>query len=477
MIRLRRSLPLFTVVSAVLVLYLYHLNGVGMLLPDEPRYTAIGRAMAQTGDWITPRLWGSPWFEKPPFYYWMAALGTWSGLDADLCGRLPTALLSLAFLVFYYLRLRHEFQEEAAATATILLATSAGWLAYSGLGLTDLPLAVFFSSAVLVSMPLIENRGPVKLLIAAAGIFLGFATLAKGLVPLALAAPFSWFLRKHWRDWWIGAACFLVIAAPWYTLVYQRNGFPFVEEFLIKHHLQRLYSESLQHVQPWYFYLPVLILAMFPWSPLLFVLFNRKAAWDGRSQFLLAIASFGLLFFTISLNKLPGYLLPVMPSVFALVGSRIRVSRGWLLASAACISLIPVVARILPVALNGSRVSISTLALVNRVDLFFAALPIAVALLARRSWAGMLLALCVVGGALYMKFTVYPVLDQEVSARGLWRTVSANQSRLCDAGLHRNWQYGLAFYRGSPLPVCLGKPGEIRLSQQGNRVPSILAPH
>ena len=51
---------------AVAVLYLFHLDAAGVLGPDEPRYSAIGRAMAASGDWVTPRLWGAPWFEKPP---------------------------------------------------------------------------------------------------------------------------------------------------------------------------------------------------------------------------------------------------------------------------------------------------------------------------------------------------------------------------------------------------------------------------
>jgi len=69
-----------------------------VLGPDEPRYVAIGRTMAQTGDWITPRLWGSPWFEKPPLLYWMTAAGTAAGLNSELSGRLPVVLFSLAFL-------------------------------------------------------------------------------------------------------------------------------------------------------------------------------------------------------------------------------------------------------------------------------------------------------------------------------------------------------------------------------------------
>ena len=139
--------------------YLYKLNGVGVLGPDEPRYLAIGRAMAQTGDWITPRLWGSPWFEKPPLLYWMTAGGAAVGLGPELSGRLPVALLSLVFLAVMFALLRREFGATAAAISVALLATSAAWITYSDLGLTDLPLAVCFSLAVILALPLVNVPG------------------------------------------------------------------------------------------------------------------------------------------------------------------------------------------------------------------------------------------------------------------------------------------------------------------------------
>src|ERR1700740_2719460 len=102
-----------------------------MLGPDEPRYASIGRAMAASGDWITPRLWGEAWFEKPALLYWMTGAGFRLGLGDDLAPRLPVALLSVAFLVFFYWALRREFGGRPALAATIILATSAGWLAFS----------------------------------------------------------------------------------------------------------------------------------------------------------------------------------------------------------------------------------------------------------------------------------------------------------------------------------------------------------
>ena len=106
---MRRHLLFVTLAIAIASLYLYQLDGFGVYGPDEPRYAAIGRAMAQSGDLVTPKLWGTPWFEKPPLLYWMTALGTAAGLSPDLCGRLPVALLSLGSLAIWFEMLRRDF--------------------------------------------------------------------------------------------------------------------------------------------------------------------------------------------------------------------------------------------------------------------------------------------------------------------------------------------------------------------------------
>src|SRR6185437_11309216 len=126
--------------ALVAALYFYGITNVGMLSTDEPRYAAVGREMAQTGDWITPRLWGKPWFEKPPLLYWMTATATLAGFSPDAAPRVPVALTAVVFLAFFYFRLRALFDERAALFAAAMLATSAGWLAYGFVAVTDLPM-------------------------------------------------------------------------------------------------------------------------------------------------------------------------------------------------------------------------------------------------------------------------------------------------------------------------------------------------
>src|SRR2546422_8870358 len=115
-------------IPLALFLYLYRLDGFGMLGPDEPRYTSISREMARSGDWITPRLWGAPWFEKPALLYWMTAAGFRAGLGEELAPRLPVALASVGFRLFFWWILNREFGCRAARFASLILGTSGLWV-------------------------------------------------------------------------------------------------------------------------------------------------------------------------------------------------------------------------------------------------------------------------------------------------------------------------------------------------------------
>ncbi len=283
----RRYFLFATLAIAIASLYLYQLDGFGVYGPDEPRYAAIGRAMAQTGDFVTPKLWGTPWFEKPPLLYWMTAFGTALGLGPDLvrppagCRAEPGVSCRLVRTVAAGIQLAR-----CRTSRYALLATSAWWLAFSGLCVTDLPLAVFFSFAVLLALPLLRAEPDTRHLLlrfAAIGACFGLAVLAKGLVPMALAVPFAWFLRRYWRGWLICFREWAVVALPWYLAVYLQNGFPFIQDFFIKHHLERVYSASLLHVQPPYYYLVVFLAAVFPWTALSGLLL-RPGSDLGRTQ-------------------------------------------------------------------------------------------------------------------------------------------------------------------------------------------------
>src|ERR1039458_509102 len=125
-----RKIPrvVWVVLPLIYLLYFFDLGAVGLIGPDEPRYASIAREMARSGDWITPRLWGQPWFEKPALLYWMTGAAFQLGIGPDLAPRLPVALMAAGFLVFYWWILRREFGARPAWFATLILGTCGAWV-------------------------------------------------------------------------------------------------------------------------------------------------------------------------------------------------------------------------------------------------------------------------------------------------------------------------------------------------------------
>ena len=379
-------------VLALLLLYPAFTGAWGLYGPDEPRYASIAREMARSGDFVTPVLNGKPWLEKPPILYWLGALGFALGLGPEAAPRAPLGLLSACFLIWFGWYLRRWMSDRAAACAALVLATSAGWLAYSNVAVTDVPLAVSFAAAMLVTLHWIETGRPRDAILI--GALFGLAVLAKGLVPAALAAPLIWFARKRWRQWPLIAAALLAVAGPWYWVMWRRHGFAFFDEFILEHHFSRFASNELQHVQPFWFYAPVLLGLLLPWSLVLL-----KAPWrDAKLRFFVVWATWGFVFFSAATNKLPGYLMPLLPALAVLIGARIgEAVWPW------------------------------------RVGAAFALVIVSVKLFA------------------------LPALDSKLTARAL--AASAAPHDVCADGVARNLRYGLHYYLDSAVLDCWQAPG------------------
>jgi 4-amino-4-deoxy-L-arabinose transferase-like glycosyltransferase len=370
------------------------------------------------------------------------------------------ALLSLIFLVFFWWRLRTEWSARVASCSTAMLAASAGWLAYSHVAVTDLPLAAFFSAAVMLSMPWIARQE--RKLLPAAAACLGLATMAKQLVPLVLFLPLLAIGWRKLRDWLRPAPliAFAVCALPWYILCTLRNGSEAPRVLFIQQTFSRFSSAALQHVQPWWFYFPILLLLLYPWFPLL-VLFPARPARDPRLRALVAIVVFGFVFFSASLNKLPGYLLPLMPAVFALMGIRldlVKRSGVLIVGPVALMALLPYISRIAPAVLaHGFR----SVQIRWQEPLFWLiAGGIAGGILSLLGTkfgatfaAGAAAALAGVG-FLWFQVATFPKFDAAASARPMWLAGHPQ----CAPNLTRTLLYGLSYYAEKQLPPC--PPGE-----------------
>src|SRR5277367_6360503 len=119
------------IVATLGVCYFSQLGAIGFVGPDEPRYAWIARAMAESGDWITPRLYGQPWFEKPVLYYWGAAASFKLFDVSEAAARLPSALCALlGTLALGWLAWR-VYGAATARWLLVLLPTSAGMIGLS----------------------------------------------------------------------------------------------------------------------------------------------------------------------------------------------------------------------------------------------------------------------------------------------------------------------------------------------------------
>ncbi|HKW99256.1 MAG TPA: glycosyltransferase family 39 protein [Bryobacteraceae bacterium] len=461
-------------------LYFFGLARIGLVGPDEPRYAAIGREMASSGDWVTPRLWGEPWFEKPALLYWMTATAFRAGLGEELAPRLPVALVGAGFLFFFYGALRKEFGDRAAAYGTAILATSAGWLSLSHIGVTDIPMSAAFIAAMLLSLGWIERGERRRLPWAAA--LLGVAVLAKGLVPLVLALPLALMGWRRLMDWLRPQmiVSFAVIALPWYVLCFVRNGRPFLETFFWEHQVERFRSTELAHGQPFWFLLPVLVVALFPWVPALVVLFRRSLYSDARRRFLLTWVVWGLIFFSASANKLPSYVLPLVPALAALAGialAEYQHTRWILSATAALLVLIGPIATTLPEALAAgiSRAGAPAFHWVMLLPLIACAVVWYVDRAGHRVLAAGLLVAAITAGVVSLELRSFPAIDQAASARPLWISVAPIRDRVCVARLHRSLRYGLNYYSVTPLPDCRQEPREVEITQDPGSAPRLVS--
>jgi len=389
--------------------------------------------------------------------------------------------MAVAFLALFWWILNREFGCMAAGCASLILGTSVEWLVFSQIGVTDLPLTAAFAAAMLLALPWVR-RGETRWL-PWSGLLLGLAVLAKGLVPLALVAPLViavWKrpLRVTVRAAVLIAAPLLAVALPWYVLCYRANGTVFLHDFFWVHHVQRVASGTLMHVEPWWFYAKVLVAALLPWTPLLFCAARPALYRDRGRGFLLTIVLWGLLFFSIPINKLPGYLLPILPAAAALFGialQQMRRAAPVLSACALLLCLFPMVAPALPQVLASglSRVPFPPFRLYWLLPVLLAAAVWWLETRRRRMAAIFLIAAGAAAGVVYLKLDAMPRVDRMATSRDLWRQVEAGAASTCVENIHRNWRYPLNYYSVQPLPECSDVPRPIHVTQIPGQPPRV----
>ena len=322
--RFAEPLTLLLLAGACYVFFFHGLSNIGLLGPDEPRYAAVAREMYQTGDYITPRLHGIPWFEKPVLYYWGAALVFGILGVGEFASRLPSALAATASVFAIYFVCRKLWGRATAVFASLILGSCAGYLAFARAASTDMVLTACLTLALLSFLMGYNGREPERRWwFLAFYAFIGLGVLAKGPVAILLPAlslfGYLVFRGKHdeWKEWHpLYALMVLAVAAPWFVAVIRANGFEFVQVFFINQNFERFTSTVHGHQRPFYFYLPVLLMLTFPWTFMLVPALRR--AFDRNDRVLVWFAIVPIVFFSVAGSKLPGYILPSIPPIVML---------------------------------------------------------------------------------------------------------------------------------------------------------------
>ena len=326
----------------LLLLMIYSLIWFGTLnyrhlIPsDEGRYAEMAREMLVTGDWVTPRYNGYKYFEKPPLQVWATAgifqvfgIGDWQA-------RLWTALTGFLTIFAIGFTGTRIYNARAGWLAAVVLASSPMWVISGHFNSLDMGLSAFLVAALcsLLLAQTSHNKSSCRNWMWACWGFMALATLSKGVIGAAIPAMvFVAYSISTW-DWKIwtrlrlfsGTIVFLLITAPWFILVAQRNP-EFLEFFFIHEHLQRFTQDAHSRTGPIYYFVPLLLIGIIPW--VLQIPGALVQAWQERrrefSSGWLLVCWFVVIFafFSMSRSKLPGYIIPIFPALALLIGHRL----------------------------------------------------------------------------------------------------------------------------------------------------------
>ncbi len=328
--RTRRSTDVLALIAFCGFLFFAGLQIVGLVGADEPRYAQIAREMLQRGDWVTPALYAQPWLEKPPLYYWSAMLAyKATGGVSDWAARIPSAVLCSLMIFFVYVWARH-FRRGMQLDAALITAASALLIGFGRSASTDMPLTAMFTAAMLCWYGWYSNQNRGWLL--GFYLFAGLGTLAKGPVAILLAGLIIVVFAALRRDGRLilrtllpaGILLYLAVTLPWFIAV-QRANPGFFRTFFLQHNVERFSTNLYHHSQPFWFYLPVALLALVPWTVFVVAaVVDAIRDWHFSVQqppgvedlrtYLTVWLLVPIAFFSLSQSKLPGYILPAIPA-------------------------------------------------------------------------------------------------------------------------------------------------------------------
>ena len=351
------------------IAFLWHLGTTGLVDETEPLFAEAARQMTVTGNWVTPYFNEATRFDKPPLIYWLIAIGYKIIGVNEWAVRLPSALSAIALIILGFYTLKHfgfanlnqaNFSDSkkqqqlwlSAWLGSSLIGLNLQTIIWGRTGVSDMLLSGCIGSALfcffwgyvsekkLTYSTIFEEQLqlPNKWYLGFY-ILIGLAVLTKGPVGIVLPGLIIfcfllyvgqfWSVIKELKLFW-GSIIFFLITVPWYVLVTLENGQAYINSFFGYHNVERFTSVVNGHAAPWYFYFIIVLTFFAPWSVYLPLSIMRSRWWQYNywrkqpRQYHLKIFAFWwficiFIFFTISITKLPSYVLPLIPAAAILV--------------------------------------------------------------------------------------------------------------------------------------------------------------
>lgn len=433
--------------------------------PDEPVYAETAKEMIAFGDYVSPRIYGEFWYDKPPMYYWLVAGAFQLFGVGEFAARFPSAVFALGGALFLYLAGRRLVGERAGLLASLILLTSLEYFYLGNGAVTDMTLTVFLTASLVAFW----HRKYYIMYGCCA-----LATLTKGPVAIFLVGVIvgAYLLLSHdirrLKSMKIpeGIVIFGVIALPWYGMMYLLHGREFIDTFLGFHNVTRFLKPEHDSGAIWYYYLPVLAIGFFPWSSCLvqsiFGAVRERGEARGVCRFLTIWAAVVLIFFSASQTKLVSYILPMYPPIALLVG--MYFDRIWTLRQIGALCRAAIIFAVLGIVLSGGVLYAATVfpemweaTIGLTVILMIAAVGAVWQSVKRRFWA--VFAIQLVGMTAFLivlMSAAVPVIIDEFSVQPLVRAVESSYDGQSKLYIEKFYRPGIMYYTdlaGEELPI------------------------
>lgn len=360
-----KSLWIFSILWILFIssiAFIVNLGSIGLMDKTEPMFVEAARQMVVTGDWVTPYWNGETRFDKPPLTYWLVGLFFQLFGINEWSARMPSALaaISVVLLGFYTLRYfgfsrPNEAQNSdkklwiSAVIGASIIALNPFWIAWGRTGVSDMFLASGIGLALLsffLGYGYSERNSQTYFGLSIGRwwyigywVFMALGVLAKG--PVALVLPgltvivFLLYVGRFIEvvketPWVLGIGSFLVVSVPWFILITLAHGKEYIDTFFGLHNVQRFTSVVSRHPGAWYYYIPVVLVGLLPWSIYFPLALAKLKLWQ-RSKWVNSPRSTHLgifcfcwflvifVFFSSSVTKLAGYVLPLIPAVAIII--------------------------------------------------------------------------------------------------------------------------------------------------------------